>query len=453
MQLPKFTIYVPSHNYGRFLSEAIESVLRQSVQDWELFIIDDGSSDDTPEVMSLYAAHPQIRLFSTGGVGLTAVCNLALSHAQGDYIVRLDGDDVFDENFLLVLGHVLDQNPEMALVFPDYYLVDPFGEIYSHERRKKIFVDNHNFDVPPHGACTMIRVAVLREVGGYREDLKAQDGFDLWSKVIERYKSTNVNLPLFYYRQHGENLTTNSQRIFHARRRIKMDFASEKLASFRPVIAVIPCRQHFDFVTDLWNERIGGKTLLEREIEVCLSSSVFNHIVVASDNPLTEETVSKYRDPRLSFLLRDAQSTIRSASIVPTLEFIARTYDPEFKGIAVIRYLQSPFVTVETIEEAVATLIMSGADSATAVEEIVSQVFRRTRFGMEPVNRIGDFRSDFDTLYKDLLSCIATYTRNFRVGSLTGHSIVSYVIPSAECLNIDSDQKLKLARIVEGSRQ
>jgi len=450
MSTPRFTVYIPSHNYGRFLSEAIESVLRQSVKDWELFVIDDGSSDDTSSVMKLYEAHPQIKLFSTGGVGLTAVCNLALANARGDYIIRLDGDDVFDENILLILGHALDNNQEMALVFPDYYLVDPFGEIYSHERRKKIFVDNHAVDSPPHGACTMIRVSVLREVGGYREDLKAQDGFDLWSKIIERYKSMNVNLPLFYYRQHGENLTTNSQRIFNARRQIKKDFVSDKLMNCRPVIAVIPCRRNFDFVTDLWSERVGGKTLLEREIEGCLSSDLFNHVVVASDNPFTEETVKKYDDARLGFVLRDAQSTIRSASIVPTLEEIARKFDPEFNGITVIRYLQSPFVTVDSIEEAVATLVMSGADSATAVEEIFSQVFRRTRYGMEPVNRTGDFRSDFDSLYRDLLSCVATYNKNFRSGSMTGRSIVNYVIPAAECLNIDSDQKLKLARIVAG---
>lgn len=450
MTRPKFTVYIPSHNYGRFLGEAIESVLRQSVQNWELIVIDDGSYDDTQSVIKLYEAHSKIRSFRTDGIGLTAVCNFALSEAKGDYIIRLDGDDVFDENILLVLGHVLDQNPEMALVFPDYYLVDPFGEIYSQERRKKIFVDNHNVDVPPHGACTMVRVSVLQEVGGYREDLKAQDGFDLWSKIIDRYKSTNINLPLFYYRQHGENLTTNSQRIFNARRRIKMDFVDNKIANSRPIIAVIPCRKNFDFINDLWSERVGGNTLLEREIDTCLSSKLIDHVVVASDNPLTEEIVEKYDDPRLCFMLRDSQSTIRSASIVPTLEAIAKKYDPKFQGITIVRYLQSPFVTVETIEEAVATLVMSGADSATAVEEIISQVFRRTRFGMEPVNRVGEFRSDFDSLYKDLLSCLAAYTRNFSTGSLTGRSMVSFVAPSAECLNIDSDQKLKLAKIIAG---
>ena len=375
---------------------------------------------------------------------------VALAHAGGDYIVRLDGDDIFDENILLVLGHVLDRNPDLALVFPDYYLVDPFGEVYSHERRKKLYVDNHSLDTPPHGACTLIRVSVLKEVGGYREDLKAQDGFDLWSKLFERYKLTNVNLPLFYYRQHGSNLTANSHRIFDARRQIKMDHIRDKLKSLHPVIAVIPCRRNFDFVTDLWDEKIGGKTLLEREIEVCLSSELFDHVVVASDNPLTEETVRKYSDDRLGFVLRDSQSTIRSASIVPTLESVVSRFSPELSGITVIRYLQAPFVKVDSIEEAIATLVMSGADSSIAVEEILSQVFRRTRYGMEPVNPRGDFRSDFDSLYRDLLCCVATYSRNFRTGSLTGRSIVSYVMPPAECMIIDTEQKLQVARVLAG---
>ena len=100
---PRISVYVPSHNYGRFLGDAIESVLRQSVEDWELIVVDDGSTDETPEVMNLYRGHPKISVHRTEGIGLPAVCNYALARAKGKYVIRLDGDDVFDENILLVL--------------------------------------------------------------------------------------------------------------------------------------------------------------------------------------------------------------------------------------------------------------------------------------------------------------------------------------------------------------
>ena len=87
---PKITVYVPSHNYGTYLEGAVESVLRQTVDNWELLIIDDGSTDDTAEVMALYAGDERIRCFTTGGVGLPAVCNLALREGRGEYLIRLD---------------------------------------------------------------------------------------------------------------------------------------------------------------------------------------------------------------------------------------------------------------------------------------------------------------------------------------------------------------------------
>ena len=74
----RISVYIPSHNYGKYLGEAIESVLRQTVDDWELLVIDDGSTDNTQEVMNLYKSHPKIQLFQTNGIGLPAVCNLAL---------------------------------------------------------------------------------------------------------------------------------------------------------------------------------------------------------------------------------------------------------------------------------------------------------------------------------------------------------------------------------------
>ena len=100
---PKISVYIASHNYGRFLEEAIESVLRQHFEDWELLLIDDGSSDETQQVIQLYANDHRVRIFQTSKIGLPAVANLVLRECRGEYVIRLDGDDVFDENILFVL--------------------------------------------------------------------------------------------------------------------------------------------------------------------------------------------------------------------------------------------------------------------------------------------------------------------------------------------------------------
>jgi glycosyltransferase involved in cell wall biosynthesis len=410
---PRFTVYVACRNYGRFLGEAIESVLRQSVEDWELIVVDDGSTDDTAAVMNLYRGHRAISLHRTESIGLPAVGNFVLARARGRYVIRLDGDDVFDENILLVLGNALDRHADLALVFPDYFLIDAFGQVFAHERRKRLYESNHMVDLPPNGACTLVRTAVLREVGGYREDLGAQDGLDLWTKVAARYKCANVNLPLFYYRRHGTNLTSDVSRIISARRQIKKDAVKDQLTALRPVIAVIPCRRNFDFVEDLWKQTVGERSLLERNIAVSLSSPLFDHVVVTCDNEQAAECVTRLSEPRLS---------------------------------SVLRYIQTPFVTVDTLEEAVCTLAISEADSASAVEEIRSRVFRRSPHGLEPLNERGEFRSDFDLLYRDSQTCIATRNRNLATGSLTGGSIASFIVSAAESFFIDSEHSMRLAR-------
>ncbi len=448
MNSPLITVYIPSHNYGRFLANAIDSVLRQTYENWELIVIDDASTDSTPDVMNLYRGHPQISLHRTEGIGLPAVCNFALSKAKGEYLIRLDGDDVFDENILLVLGTHLKQHPDVALVFPDYYLVDDFGEIFAHERRQRLYKDNHMLDMPPNGACTLIRKNVLEELDGYREDLGAQDGFDLWSRIRDKYKSANVNLPLFYYRRHGANLTTNTNRILAARRQIKKDAIREKLKSFLPVTAVIPCRRNYDFISDLWGREINGRSLLEKDIEVCLASEMIDKVVVACDNPDAENVVRKYNDDRLSFYLRDPKSTIRTASIVPTLEKIVRPFDPELKGITVLRYIQTPFVTTDTLDEAVTSLVMNGAESSYGVEALNTKLFRRTPHGLEALNRESPIYSDFDTIFRDSSTFTAVLNRNFARGSLTGASAVYFEVSAAECFFIDSEQDFKIAAML-----
>lgn len=445
----RFSVYVVSHNYGRFLGDAIESVLRQTVDDWELILLDDGSSDETPEVMNCYRGHPKVTIHRTEGIGLPAVCNIALREAKGKYIIRLDGDDVFDDNILLVLGSYLDRDEELALVFPDYYLVDEAGEIFSHERRKKLFSGDHLMDVPPNGACTMVRCEVLRTIGGYREDLGAQDGLDLWVKISADYKSANVNLPLFNYRRHGQNLTEQPHRIVNARREIKKDATLKKLETMRPIIAVIPCRRYFDFVPDLWAQDLGGHSLLARDIETCLASSLIDKIVVACDNPVAEDTVSSFEDTRVHFFLRNERSTLRSSSIVDTLKEVLCKYDPDNRGITVLRYIQTPFVSTGTLEEAITSLAISGADSACPIEELSSRIYRRTAYGLSPVNIDRGILVSEEQLYRDASTCIALCNSNLKNGSLTGAIMAGFVVSAAESFFISSMHELEIARALE----
>ena len=84
-------------------------------------------------------------------------------------------------------------------------------------------IRRHNFkkvkllDQPAHGACTLVKKENLIDIGGYDEEFNCQDGYYLWIRFIKKYSIRNVNLPLFYYRQHGDSLSTNTKKILDNR--------------------------------------------------------------------------------------------------------------------------------------------------------------------------------------------------------------------------------------------
>ena len=224
---PLITVYIANYNYGRFIKKAINSVLNQTFKNFELIIIDDGSKDKSKKIIKEFQKKKNIKIIFQKNKGLIVSNNIALRLSKAKYIMRLDSDDWLDPHALELMSNILERNKKIGLVFPDYYEVDRNSKIIEQVRR-------HNFkkvkllDQPAHGACTMIRKQNLIDIGGYDEEFNCQDGYYLWLRFTKKYLIRNVNLPLFYYRQHQGSLSQNSKQILFNRSKIIQKFQIKK---------------------------------------------------------------------------------------------------------------------------------------------------------------------------------------------------------------------------------
>ena len=157
-----------NHNYGRYLEQAINSVLKQTFKDFELIIIDNGSNDSSKEIIKKYSKNKNIKIIFQKNIGLNATNNVALNYSRGKFIMRLDADDYLDENALEIMYNKIKSDDRLGLVFPDYYLVDEKNDLIELVRRHD-FTKVKLFDQPAHGACTLIKKEILTFLNGYNE--------------------------------------------------------------------------------------------------------------------------------------------------------------------------------------------------------------------------------------------------------------------------------------------
>ena len=210
---PKISIYILNHNYGRFLTRAVESVLAQTTKETELLLIDDGSTDNSRDIIVSLASQHGIHSILHPGQGFIASCNLAVTELSGHYMLRLDADDELEPNAIETMVHYAQKFPEADWIFPGFYYMDKHGQITGKENRGEApFFISAN-DKPPHGACSLIKRSTLLQLGGYSTHITCRDGLDLFLKLKGRGTILSVPEYLFKYRRHGENLTEDSEMI------------------------------------------------------------------------------------------------------------------------------------------------------------------------------------------------------------------------------------------------
>lgn len=400
---PLVTVYITCYNYNQYLKKSIISVLDQEYTNWELFIIDDGSDENAEDIVSNFIQKFPSKISfirNEKPLGLQKNANYILSIANGEYIIRLDADDWFDVSALLLLVNKAKKDENVGLVFGGYYYVNEDGHIIGIEQQPKSLDNKKTETIPAHGACTLIKTRPFKAVGGYSEDLDAQDGWDLWFKLINRVKSASISTPIFYYRQHSHSLSTNKNRLYNAREKIFSNLRNNISKSFESnKVAIIPVKESYPHLKNIPFTKINkNKSLLEYTILQAEESNVFNEIIITTESErvitYVEELISSKKIRPVTLFLRKVKKNINPILVEEIIkEAIVFYQSIGNKKPDIVAYLNlhAPLRTSNNIKHVVDALLVTDMDSVVTVVEERNPIFKNSQLGL---NLIGSGKYD-----------------------------------------------------------
>lgn len=200
-QLPKVSVIIPCFNLGQYLDEAVESVLSQTYQDFEILIVDDGSTDpETQQILTSYR-RPKTTVFRTANQKLAGARNFLIDRAQGEYLCALDADDKLHPRFLDETVARIEQEPSLTFVSTHLQMFGEEDRIWPSEARCDLpmLLYDDTIITP-----ALVRRAAVVAVGGYDRQMPHQgdEDWDLWIRLVEA-GHRGVILPdvLFFYRR------------------------------------------------------------------------------------------------------------------------------------------------------------------------------------------------------------------------------------------------------------
>jgi glycosyltransferase involved in cell wall biosynthesis len=219
---PTFSVVVPAYNTGAMIESGIRSVFLQSRDDFELIIIDDGSTDDTVERVRPFLADPRVRLIQQANRGASAARNTGLAVARGEFVTMLDSDDLLFPDYLRVMNSAFERSPDAGLAYTDAHVLDhQTGKI----RRTTMMKYQRPPEVPPADAAQFFRLlldrnficpaatlrrSVLEKIGGFDERLSHAEDWELWLRTAHAgHGAVRPPGTLAVHRDRPSSLSTN----------------------------------------------------------------------------------------------------------------------------------------------------------------------------------------------------------------------------------------------------
>jgi len=213
--MSKVSVIIPAYNQAHYLADSIRSVLDQTEQDFELIVVDDGSTDNTAEV-ALGFQDDRLRYIHQKNQGLSAARNTGINHAGSPYLTFLDSDDLFLPEKLTILLHELENNPSLGLVAGQAIPIDEkgrrIGKIFTKplpEDTSRLLLGN-----PLHVGSVMIGKLWQERAGLFDESLRSYEDWDMWLRLARMgCKMGWVSKPVSYYRFHTAQMTRDGNQM------------------------------------------------------------------------------------------------------------------------------------------------------------------------------------------------------------------------------------------------
>ena len=212
--MPKVSVVIPTCNRAAFLRAAIESVLSQTFQDFEIIVIDDASRDETPEMVRALGDGRIRYLRHESRKGQGATRNAGIREARGDYVALLDDDDEWLPEKLRRQVALLERAPaKLGLIYTGFFKVDASSKRVLSEVRPQ--QRGEVFDALARGnwigtcSTVLLRRICFDRAGYFDEDLASGADYDMWVRVARHFQVDCIEEPLVLYRVHAERISTS----------------------------------------------------------------------------------------------------------------------------------------------------------------------------------------------------------------------------------------------------
>ncbi|WP_034388915.1 glycosyltransferase family 2 protein [Deinococcus sp. YIM 77859] len=231
--MKSFSVIVAIYNAQKYLPETLLSVQRQTYSNFEVVMVDDGSTDDSAVLAQQFCiSDPRFRLLSTPHRGISPARNLAVEHAVGDWIAVCDADDTWHPRKLEIQARFIgawdeEKHGPLAALGTAGYIINRFGQVRRVEDLGIHTLAEYQHWRDEIGQLVMINSSVVfrkhlfEELGGYRADYTPAEDTDLWTRLARRGVVLNLPDRLTFYRMHGENISE--------RRYIRMMLNAERI--------------------------------------------------------------------------------------------------------------------------------------------------------------------------------------------------------------------------------